>query len=198
MIKISTIIILLFTQNVYANQCSRNRQLVLVLEKTFKKNCEKISNLEINKIKVLDLINKKIDTISSQDLEGFTSLEWLRLSKNAIKVLPDNLFSGAEHIRFLGLSDNQISNLNVGSFEYLKNLEKINLDNNLIKELPLNLFKNNLKLKVISIKNNKLKTIAIDGFVQLLDLSYFNLFGNKISKDNLELLIKKLPKVQVN
>jgi Leucine-rich repeat (LRR) protein len=181
-----------------ANICDRNAQFLVVLEKKFKTHCSKITPQDISQLKILDAINKKITNLKASDLSGFTSLEWLRLGKNEISSLPEDLFKDTTQLRFLGLSENKITLLPANIFKSLTKLEKVNLNHNQINEIPEGFISNNLQLQVFSIAENNIKNISENLFKDLHQLNYVNLFNNKIPEEKLNILKKKFPKIQIN
>ncbi len=189
---------ILFPMNAYSSVCQRNTQVVSALEKFYRKKCDRITLEEISTLKEIDLIKKNIIELKSSDFEGFNSIEWIRLAKNELSSVPENLFLGTPNLRFLGLSDNKILFLPKKTFEKNTKIEKINLDHNLITSLDTDQFSTNHLLKVLSLSKNKIALFPEKIFKDAPLLNYLNLFENSIPEAKINELKNKFPKIQMN
>lgn len=81
-------------------------------------------------IKVLRITGSKIESIKSEDLEGFNNLEELYMPSNALKSIKSDLFIHNKNLKIVDFRANNLENIGIGTFLNLKNLTWINLREN--------------------------------------------------------------------
>lgn len=110
---------------------------------------------ELDNLKILRLRKNKIKFIPD-DIEKLASLTELNLIDNEIETLPQGLFK-LQNLQILHLRKNEISEI-PKEIENLKNLIHLNLGDNQIKELPIEIGKLN-NMITLFLKNNEITTL---------------------------------------
>ena len=129
----------------------------------------------------LDLNNKGITTLKSDDFQGLTSLQRLVLSNNGLQALPDGIFTGLTSIKRIDLDNNKFQTLPHDIFTGLISLQHIELNNNKLKTLPDDIFTGLTSLKHLTLSNNnKLKTLPDGIFNGLTSLETIGLHHIKL------------------
>ncbi|XP_038069421.1 toll-like receptor 3 [Patiria miniata] len=112
-------------------------------------------------LKVLQLYNNSITTISLNALAGLTALESLYMGSNSLKEIEPGTFKHNTQLLTLNLNDNLIASLSQGGpFQGLINLQRLYLSKNKISQ-----------------------TLTGDEFQDLGDLTDLDLSGSKLLKD---------------
>ena len=78
--------------------------------------CADVDSTDLAGITSLNLANKGITSLNSNDFNGMSGLTTLRLSGNALTSLPSTLFSGTTSLAELYLNDNSLSSLSASTF----------------------------------------------------------------------------------
>lgn len=111
--------------------CSRNAQVQeAIIVQLSKANCSDITIPELESITQLDLSDKNIRDLQSNDFGGLVSLTHLYLDRNQITSLPADIFYGLNNLKVLDLDYNQISQLTVHTFTSLTSLRTLRLRDN--------------------------------------------------------------------
>ncbi|ODN03218.1 Protein toll [Orchesella cincta] len=198
------------------------------------KNCSSLSdlNLSSNKLKsipgalqnlkglkTIDLGENLITDISNASYQGLQNLYGLRLTGNAIKLLPRDAFSQMNALKIINCAKNNITYAEPGVFDNNPNLQAIRLDSNQITNIDrlfnnieqllwLNISNNqigselnynsfNPKLQWLDIANNKLTSLGncMDMQLRIRNLDVSNNFitdiGSNNIPDSIEILILK-------
>lgn len=114
--------------------------------------------IKLNMLKELDLRQNSIETIDSNSLESFVSIEILVLSSNNINNLHKSCFNWmSKTLETLNLDSNNLTELHSDVFSTLKQLKILNLKNNYLKTINKNLFKNLNKLQTLDLSYNQIK-----------------------------------------
>ncbi|OGQ37157.1 MAG: hypothetical protein A3F16_02805 [Deltaproteobacteria bacterium RIFCSPHIGHO2_12_FULL_43_9] len=119
----------------YPAICDRTKEVHETISAMVGKGCSDVSDADLGTIKSLNLWSKGMDTLKGNDLEGLSNLQWLRLSDNRLRLIPEEFFRG------------------------LIELEVIYLDSNKLNFLPEGLFSGLIKLRWLSLANNKFSTV---------------------------------------
>lgn len=120
----------------------------------------KITALDISKLKKLKYLYASGNRISSLNMSGLSELEDLSIEGNLLTAQLD--ISNLKKLKNLNFSNNRISFINASGLE---KLESIKGENNRLEKIEL---RNNPNLKLIDLKNNPLKiTVDIRGLTQL-------------------------------
>ncbi len=90
--------------------CGRTEQVKrAILTKLSKEDCSKVTRSELEAIFFLSLGWSEIDKLKAGDFESLTSLGQLKLQKNQLASLPENLFQGLTSLKQLFLNNNPFS-----------------------------------------------------------------------------------------
>ena len=96
-----------------------------------------ITAIHISGIGVLNLTGRGITSLKSGDFDGFTELTHLRLNRNQLRELPEDIFRGLSKLTYLDLSFNELRELPDGLFQGLSSLRVLLLYLNTVEPLPL-------------------------------------------------------------
>uniref|UniRef100_H2Z053 LRRCT domain-containing protein n=1 Tax=Ciona savignyi TaxID=51511 RepID=H2Z053_CIOSA len=118
-------------------------------------------------------------TVRAADLQRYTCLRNLNLSKNFITTL-DCSFKGLSTLKQLDLSENKISKIYEDDFSTLTNLTELNLSKNQLFQLDKNAFKNLPSLKVLDLRHNRLTTFLPGHLSGLAKLRVFMIAHNHL------------------
>ncbi|KAM5194582.1 leucine-rich repeat-containing protein 19 [Mantella aurantiaca] len=102
-----------------------------------------------------------LDKVSKDALQLYTNLTELNLSKNTIKSLQNDTFSGLAKLEVLILKENDITTVEELSFQGLDNLRILDLGCNRITELPTNLLLPFKQLQEFNLQNNNMTSLDI-------------------------------------
>lgn len=84
----------------------------------------------LNRLKILNLAENKINILSPLVFRGLELLEVLNMSKNELQTLESQMFISNSHMKSIDLSTNKISRIQPDVFQNLIFLELLNLMNN--------------------------------------------------------------------
>ncbi|CAH0553622.1 unnamed protein product [Brassicogethes aeneus] len=142
-----------------------------VLMKTF---------LGLDKLKILELHNNKIEEIGVDSFYYLTELENLYIFDNGIKVLQRDMFRNNIKLEEVFLQKNSNLTLRDYTFSNLPKLMQIDMTNCSLPELTENLFKNSNKIKTLSIDSNRIKVLDTLLFTDKTEINYLYLGKNNI------------------
>ncbi|KZC05251.1 Insulin-like growth factor-binding protein complex acid labile subunit [Dufourea novaeangliae] len=146
------------------------------------------STLSHPNLKKLDVSKCNLDR---PGLHGFPSLTHARLSRNAIGLLPDYIFTKNRELGFLYLNTNDVESLNASTFEGLVKLQVLDLSANNLREIHPLAFRENMDLKMLNLSYNILYEFPnLTSAVTLLDVS-----SNLIKELNVNFL-RNMPKIR--
>ncbi len=162
-----------------------------ILKKTEKKNCEDVTQEELNAIKVLDFYKAYRETelktygvgFKTGDFSGLFSLEILNLSVQGIKSLPSDIFSGLFNLKNLELDSNEFTYFPPGLFSDLVALEVLSIKgNDDLEGLPENIFSNLHNLRELKMNGLYSRThLPANIFNGLSNLEELNLHGGVLN-----------------
>ena len=118
----------------------------------------------------------------------------LDLSNKDLTKVPEYIFS-MKQLEELNLSNNQLTGAIPSQIGQLKNLKVLNLSHNLMTGLPAELGQLS-QLTELDVSYNSLTGLPNE-LGNLKNLKTFNLIGNDYSTLDLEIIINKLPNLQV-
>ena len=100
-----------------------------------------------------------------------TSVQYLRLNGNKLRMVQANDFKDLKNLIELHLEQNVIHKISKGAFDYLSKLKTLKLNNNNISDLPNRLFHSHSNLRKLALEGNKLRKIPdLRGITRLHDL----------------------------
>ena len=132
----------------------------------------------IKNLKVLDLSNNKLSSISAASIKEAKKLRTLKLNNNSITEMPSAIGQCSE-LEILELQHNKIAAL-PDLMSNLTKLRKLWLDHNLIKFLPAWVSRLT-KLQELQMSNNRLASYEADAFSGLASLVILDLAHNKLT-----------------
>lgn len=167
-------------------------------------NCDSLnfrnSTLTHPKLRKLDASRCNLDR---PGLHGFPSLTHARLTRNAIRILPDRIFARNRQLGFLYLNGNRLETLTASTFEGLVKLQTLDLSANNLEEIHPYTFHENIELKTLNLSYNafyelpKLTTAAItlDASSNLINRLNENLFANMPRLKSIDLSDNRIQKI---
>lgn len=122
-------------------------------------------------------------TLSANIFKPMSSLQYLDMSNNRIKVIPETSFHFLKMIKALEFRDNQIDQIAKGTFQgdIHAKLETISFAFNAIKYISQHTFVDLASLRQLTLDDNRIEKIERRGFMNLDQLKTLSLRGNKIS-----------------
>ena len=195
------------------NICDRTRQvrneILEQLGLTETNACATVPTDRLATIPRLDLFDKSIASLHSEDFAGLTSLTELVLEENQLTELPSGIFSSLTRLMTLNLFNNQLTTpmvpsgifdeltelrvldlglnqlttpLPAGIFNRLTNLTDLGLYNNQLTELPAGIFNTLGNLRVLGLNNNSLERLPDRIFSDLGNLRVLGLDNNSLER----------------
>ncbi|KAF7633174.1 hypothetical protein Mgra_00007454 [Meloidogyne graminicola] len=148
---------------------------------------------------LLDLSDNKITDIEPGAFDNFVNLLELKLTKNNLDELSDDIFTKyLSSLHQLYLDDNFLNKLDVGVFDNLKNLKKLILDGNRNLKINKNVLSSSLSnLEVLSLDSCHLEKLDDDLFENLPNLRALSLSGNPLRTLPKAISPEKLPKLEI-
>jgi Leucine-rich repeat (LRR) protein len=131
-------------------------------------------NLNLNKLKDLELRFYETHELTENLFDGLINLKELVLSTNNINHIGPNAFRILGNLTVLFLINNKISELNANALEGLVNLKELYLNENELKKINKNAFKGLDNLKKLDLSYNRLSELnprLFEGLNNLKELS---------------------------
>ncbi|KAK0057752.1 leucine-rich repeat-containing protein 15, partial [Biomphalaria pfeifferi] len=138
----------------------------------------------LRSLRVLDLSNASLATISRSSVDDLGELRLLNLSYNSLKEIHNQTFKGLTNLEFLDLRHNQLEVIDRETFGDLVNLKELWLSHNNIREVHVNAFYNDTTLERLHLENNRFDSIPYSAINKLPLLQTLNLKGNPIDTVN--------------
>lgn len=126
----------------------------------------------------LFLSGNNFDEFPIKALKNLTKLEYLALSFNRLKSVPQNISYYFPRLKELYLTANEIRDLK--RLTGYENLRTLNLDQNLIEEIPPFTFKEVKNLKELLLGQNNIRRISENSFSGLERLEHLQLNNNQL------------------
>ena len=164
--------------------CERTEQVRdAILAKLGETNCGNVGSEELATVSgTINLVNKQITSLKSDDFYGLTALTALWLNNNQLESLPEGIFSGLTALTQLTLYNNQLESLPAGIFSDLTALRSsLQLQNNQLESLPAGIFSGLTALTGISLHNNQLESLPAGIFSGLTALTGISLYNNQLN-----------------
>lgn len=133
----------------------------------------------LKSIETIDLEQNRIADIYFNDINA-TTLTYLNLARNYIRLIRDNSFLNINNLYFLDLSWNRIMTLSQGSFNRLTNLTVLQINSNFIETISLGVLSGLHNLRSLQLAGNKIRELRTGIFSGLPELGSLNMSNNKI------------------
>lgn len=146
-----------------------------------------------------------IEQLTPADFEKASAVEYIDLTKNAIRRVPAGVLSKATKVQTIDLTANRIIEIEENAFNGLHSLQTLTLEYNFIAELKRNTFAGTPNLRTLDLRNNEITTIEPGTFdiprLDDLDLSInhlktlalpTDLFSNAANLRNIDLSYNEL------
>ena len=151
-----------------------------------------VTEAHLAAITSLNLNDKSITSLKTNDFSGLSSLTQLYLHNNQLTTLPDGVFAGLSSLTRLNLRSNQLTTLPDGVFAGLSSLTQLYLYNNQLTTLPDGVFAGLSSLTQLYLYNNQLTTLPDGVFAGLSSLTRLNLLGNTVNPLPLTVSLEKV------
>ncbi|XP_037699899.1 nephrocan isoform X2 [Choloepus didactylus] len=139
----------------------------------------------LKKLKILELKNNLLSSISPSMLNPLGSLQSLVLDGNNIESVAGPLV--LPHLKHMSMENNQLHLIPGSFFTSFQSLQFLSFSGNLLNKIPINLPKSLLSLKM---ERNQLKVIRFRDMKHLENLSHLYLSENSLSSmDGAQLLV---------
>ncbi|XP_063426080.1 reticulon-4 receptor-like 2 [Mytilus trossulus] len=132
----------------------------------------------------LYLDNNQLTSINGTAFQGLKSLLSLKLNKNLLASLDENVFHDLTALQDLYLDENQLTSLNGTPFQGLTSLISLKLQKNYLVMLDENVFEDLTALQHLVLNNNQLTSISGTVFQGLKALLYLYLDENQLTSLN--------------
>ena len=124
--------------------------------------------------------DERITSLRNGDFEGLGGLQFLDLSHNFLRGLPDDIFADVASLDTLNLEENLLASLPQGVFGALTGLEHLDLSGNALTALPDGSFSGFTALEKLYLDDNWLTTVPEGIFADLTALDTLWLQGNAL------------------
>lgn len=136
---------------------------------------------DADQLKILNLDDNQIQTLTENVFEHSRSLQEVHLSKNNINLIEDSAFSGLSELQYISLNQNSLTLIKNNTFAGIENLTKLEVNFNLIETIEdgaLNL----PNLQCINLAHNRLRSLPDNVFVGAPSLSVVSVSYNYLSR----------------
>nr|XP_004651413.3 nephrocan-like [Jaculus jaculus] len=147
----------------------------------------------LKKLKVLELKNNLISSLSPNMLSSLMSLQRLMVDGNRIESI-DGLLT-LPHLKHVSMENNKLSHVPGSSLTALQSLQFLSFSGNLLTKIPTNLPKSLLSLKM---ERNQLKMVRFGDVKHLENLSHLYLSQNFLSSIDGAQLLANLTTLEVS
>lgn len=159
--------------------CQRNIICTISVHNNWELICRRLADYA--KTAVMDLKFLGNFTDISEELACLPKLQSLDLSWNSL-VIVKNMFCGLHVENFLNLSSNEIKFLPNGVFSDLESLFELDISHNLLSKLEPEIFKGLNSLKILHIGFNMLSYLTPESFIYVPHLEHLGLEFNNIKE----------------
>ena len=175
--------------------CDRTSQVRDVLVKLLDKACENIGAKDLARVVKLDLSNKGLRSLRTEDFSGMSSLREVDASSNAFTSWADACAADyGDEIQNINLTNNKLggtgATIPAGCFTPAKfpELRSLHLAATRINSLSNNAFVGLTKLEILDLSQNQITIVAASTFEDLSNLWYLDLGRNALTKEGLQVL----------
>ena len=137
-------------------------------------DCSKVSKEHLERVQGnLVLTGSGITALQAGDFHDLPNVNELRLDRNDLETLPDDVFDGLDGLRRLRLNDNDLATLPTGAFDGLDGLRRLYLNDNDLDDLPDGAFDHLESLRRLRLNDNDLSELpdgVFDGLTGLREL----------------------------
>ncbi|MCG9126313.1 cadherin domain-containing protein, partial [Candidatus Poribacteria bacterium] len=141
-----------------------------------------VTDTHLSNIKTLNLSNKSIISLTTNDFEGLSSLEELDLGSNPVGNLENGVFDDLSSLKKLNLESLGLTSLPSDVFDDLSSLRELKLTSNSISRLPGDIFDDLTSLKKLYLNVNDLSSLASTLFQKLSSLTDLDIRNNQLSR----------------
>ncbi|KAJ8299288.1 hypothetical protein KUTeg_023348 [Tegillarca granosa] len=147
-------------------------------------------------LKQLSLIGNEIEWVPAGMFSG-SNLEYIGLSRNRLRYIPNEALTGANNLIFLGVDDNLIKYVSKAHIDSMvnSNLRHLNLSNNQITFIQAGCLSLLQKLNILELHNNEIATIPHNTFSNIPVLWHLDLVKNNL-KELTRLSFSDLPELR--
>eukprot|EP00105_Crassostrea_gigas_P042360 XP_019926508.1 PREDICTED: leucine-rich repeat-containing protein 15 [Crassostrea gigas] len=131
-------------------------------------------------IKVFDMSNNNLTSLSKSDLEKYVNVERLHLDGNSIAIIQKGTFSSHTRLNEIHISTNKLESIEDGVFCNMTSLTTLILSNNHISNLSLDVFHNVPNLQRLDLSLNRIYSFSSCSLI-LPSLRYLNLDNNSLA-----------------
>ncbi len=165
------------------NICSRSEVVrdAILAQITETVSCGEVTSNDLRTITVLDLSQRGITELKSDDFNGLTNLLDLDLRTNSLTDLHQDLFDGLTNLSNLQLDNNSLTSLHQDLFKELTKLVFLGLENNSLTSLHEELFDGLTSLNQLYLDDNALTDLHQDLFEELTELGALGLNNNSLT-----------------
>ena len=156
--------------------CDRTQQVKDAILRMIRgvSDCSKVSKEHLERVQGnLVLTDSGITALQSWDFQDLPNVDELRLNRNDLETLPDDVFDGLDGLRRLHLNDNDLATLPKGAFGGLDGLRRLYLNDNDLDDLPDGAFDHLESLRRLRLNDNDLSELPdgiFDGLTGLREL----------------------------
>ena len=137
-------------------------------------DCSKVNRERLDRVQGnLVLTGSGITALQAGDFHDLPNVNELRLDRNDLETLPDDVFDGLDGLRRLRLNDNDLATLPTGAFDGLDGLRRLYLNDNDLDDLPDGAFDHLESLRRLRLNDNDLSELpdgVFDGLTGLREL----------------------------
>ena len=160
--------------------CDRTKQVRNAILRAIRgvSNCSRVSVEHLDQVLGLELTGSGITALQAGDFHDLPNVNELRLDRNDLETLPDDVFDGLDGLRRLRLNDNDLATLPKGAFDGLDGLRRLYLNDNDLDDLPDGAFDHLESLRRLRLNDNDLSDLPDGIFEGLTGLRELWLHSN--------------------
>ncbi|XP_025085066.1 G-protein coupled receptor GRL101-like [Pomacea canaliculata] len=130
-------------------------------------NLTKLHQVTLGNLRILDLSSNKLTDINSSLFDGWTSLEFLKISNNPLTHFFFQDFIHPSSLKVLDMSYVRLSEIDFGMFSFFSMLTTLNLSGSFINHVTKQGFGNNSHLSVLDVRQSPVSLFPREMFQAL-------------------------------
>ncbi|XP_070540032.1 slit homolog 2 protein-like [Ptychodera flava] len=134
-------------------------------------------------LRVLQLMNNRLETIERGAFNDLVSLERLRLNNNKLQSLPELLFSNMPQLYRLDMSYNDLMVIHRKQFRGASRMKNLQLDHNQISCVHKGALRPLKNLEILTINNNNITTLELNALSHMSNMRTLRMAYNDLSCD---------------